>query len=456
MFFGVLKTGAVCVPVNVKYKAEELRYVVDHSDAAVLVLGEEFRDVLAPVKQELLGLERVIWVESMPPRPGMRTDFDHGEDSRYGQLLGRHPRTEPGVVVRAEDEALMFYTSGTTGKPKGAVCTHRNCLAAIDGWIEALRIDSESRSLMVTPFFHNAFNAFVVTLFRAGGSSVLVESFQMKSLVAAIAACRPTLMFATPSIYITLLEGADPSDLNSLTTLVYGAAPMPVEVIKRLSQVCPGAALYNAYAQSETCPAISFLEPHYALSKAGSVGKAVRGVEIAILDEDHRPLRPMTVGEICCRGAHVMKGYHRDPEKTVLKIVNGWLHTGDMGYLDDEGFLFLVSRKDDLIITGGENLYPQEVEEVLYAHPDIQDAAVVGVPHPVRGQVVAAFVVPKAGAPMEFVKIRRFCSERLASFKVPRHVQAVDSLPRNPSGKIVRAELLRRFEETQRSSVADA
>lgn len=151
-----------------------------------------------------------------------------------------------------------------------------------------------------------------------------------------------------------------------------------------------------------------------------------------------------------------MKGYHRDPEKTVLKIVNGWLHTGDMGYLDDEGFLFLVSRKDDLIITGGENLYPQEVEEVLYAHPDIQDAAVVGVPHPVRGQVVAAFVVPKAGAPMEFVKIRRFCSERLASFKVPRHVQAVDSLPRNPSGKIVRAELLRRFEETQRSSVADA
>ncbi|MGB4066622.1 MAG: long-chain-fatty-acid--CoA ligase [Nitrospira sp.] len=444
-FFGVLKTGAVCVPVNVKYKSEELRYVVDHSDAAVLVLSEEFRDVLGPVRETLIGLEWVIWVEASHVQCEGGQDVGRIQELGYGQLLARHPRTEPSIKIRPDDDALMFYTSGTTGKPKGAVCTHRNCLAAIDGWVEALHISSESRSLMVTPFFHNAFNAFVVTLFRAGGSTVLVESFQMKSLLAAIISCRPTLLFATPSIYITLVEGANSADFESLRTLVYGAAPMPVEVIKRLRQVCPDAELYNAYAQSETCPAISFLEPQYALSKAGSVGKAVRGVTIAILDDTHQALPPMAIGEICCRGAHIMKGYHRQPDKTAEKIVDGWLHTGDMGYLDHDGFLFLVNRKDDLIITGGENLYPQEVEEVLYTHPDIQDAAVVGVPHPVRGQVVAAFVVFKLSTQAEPVKVRRFCSERLANFKVPRHIIAVESLPRNASGKVVRADLLHRF-----------
>ena len=230
---------------------------------------------------------------------------------------------------------------------------------------------------------------------------------------------------------------------------------MPVEVIKRLGQVFPEAALYNAYAQSETCPAISFLEPQYAISKAGSVGKGVRGVTIAILDEGHLMLPPMVVGEICCRGTHVMKGYYRQPEMTAKKIIDGWLHTGDMGYLDHDGFLFLVNRKDDLIITGGENVYPQEVEELLYTHPDVLDAAVIGIPHPVRGQVVAAFVVAKLGHCVEPIILRRFCAEHLATFKVPRHVRVVDALPRNSSGKVVRAVLLRWWGNVQSHSAKD-
>lgn len=457
-FFAVLKLGAVVVPVNVKYKSEEVRYILDHSDSAVLIAAAEFAEVVEPVRDAVLGLERVVWVES-PGVGGVSSSpgVDGRSDVRYDVLLQSASDEEPGVSVHPHDDAVMFYTSGTTGKPKGALCTHRNCLAAIDGWVAALGMTADCRSLMVTPFFHNAFNAFVVAPFRAGGSTVILDSFQMKALMKAIVTARPTLMFATPSIYITLLEGAcgASTDLQSLTTVVYGAAPMPVEVIKRLRDVCPGASLFNAYAQSETCPAISFLEPRYALSKAGSVGKAVSGVTIAIMDETNRTVAPMEVGEICCRGANIMSGYYGQPELTAAKIVDGWLHTGDMGYVDEDGFLFLVNRKDDLIITGGENVYPQEVEEVLFAHPAILDAAVIGIPHPVRGQVVGAFLVPKAGQSVDGVSVRRYCADRLASFKVPRYVQVVEMLPRNSSGKILRAELRRRWESAQAVSQGD-
>jgi acyl-CoA synthetase (AMP-forming)/AMP-acid ligase II len=221
---------------------------------------------------------------------------------------------------------------------------------------------------------------------------------------------------------------------------------MPVEVIKTLRQLFFNASLYNAYAQSESCPAISYLEPSFAIAKAGSVGRAVQSVQIAILDPQNQPLSPHLVGEICVRGENIMKGYHKQPEATQKKIIDGWLHTGDLGYLDEEGFLYLVDRTDDLIITGGENVYPKEIEEVLYTHGDILEAAVIGVPDRAKGSVVAAFIVPKDGKTILSGEIRRFCVARLAGFKVPRHVRILEVLPRNPSGKVLKPELRRRWE----------
>lgn len=440
-FFAVFKINAVLVPVNVKYKGEEMRYLLDHSDSAALIIDREFEAIFEPIRASLSGLEQVIWIDRSPSWD--RTAGSSGTDGDYSELIRNSPGGASEIAVHPDDESIIFYTSGTTGRPKGAVCTHRSCLAAIDSWVEALQMNRHSRSLMVTPFFHNAFNAFVASLFRVGGSTVIVESFQVKTLLSEITRTRPTLLFATPSVYISMLNAPQVAryDLSSLTTIIYGAAPMPVEVIKALRPVFCNASLYNAYAQSETCPAISYLEPQYALTKAGSVGRGVRSVEIAILDQRNHPAPPDTVGEICVRGENIMKGYYKQPEATEKKIIDGWLHTGDLGYLDEEGFLYLVDRKDDLIITGGENVYPKEIEEVLYAHPDILEGAVIGAPDRTKGSVVVAFIVPKEGKTILSGEIRRFCIARLADFKVPRHVRILGALPRNPSGKVLKAEL---------------
>lgn len=448
-FFAVLKVNAVLVPVNVKYKGEEMRYLLEHSDSAALIIDTEFGEVFQTIQSTLTGLEQVIWVDRQRDRQGAGP-FEKSSQTEvdYAELIRESPATAPDVVVHPDDESVIFYTSGTTGRPKGAVCTHRNCLAAIDSWVAALGMNSHSRSLMVTPFFHNAFNAFVATLFRVGGSTIIVESFQVKTLLSEITRCRPTLLFATPSVYISMLNVPQISryDLSSLTTIIYGAAPMPVEVIKALRPVFSNASLYNAYAQSESCPAISYLEPQYAISKAGSVGRAVQSVSIAILDEQNQPLSPHTIGEICVQGENIMKGYYKQPEATEKKIIDGWLHTGDLGYLDEEGFLYLVDRKDDLIITAGENVYPKEIEEILFAHSEILEAAVIGVPDRTKGSVIVAFIVPKEGKTILPREIRRFCVERLADFKVPRHVRVIDALPRNPSGKVLKPLLRKRWE----------
>lgn len=442
-FFAVLAINAVLVPVNVKYKEQEIRYVLEHSDAAALIVDGDYGRAVAAVRADLPGLERIVRID----RAGS-SDSDREGAHDYQALIRESSSEACPSRVHPEDEALFFYTSGTTGRPKAAVCTHGNCLAAMDGWIAALGITEQSRSLMVTPFFHNAFNAFVATLFRAGGSTVIIESFQMKTLLGEISRTQPTLLFATPSIYISMLSAPQIAGarLGSLSTIVYGAAPMPVEVIKSLRPVFPNALLFNAYAQSETCPAISYLRPEYALTKAGSVGQEVPGVEIAIFDDANQPLPAKGLGEICVRGPHVMKGYYRQPDATRAKLIDGWLHTGDLGYLDEDGFLYLVDRKDDLIITGGENVYPKEIEEVLYTHPDILEAAVVGVPDRVKGSVTAAFVVPRPQRTIHIGDVRRFCVDRLADFKVPRSFRVVDALPRNASGKIVKPELRRRWD----------
>lgn len=445
-FGAALRAGALLAPLNVKHKARELGYCLDHADISAAIVGPEFTDVFEEVRPTAASLETTILLGDA----ALPSGWLHAAD-----IERSFAGTTPDVRVEPTDDAMMFFTSGTTGRPKGVVCTHANCLAAIDAWIEALGMTPETRSMMVTPYFHNAFNAFVFAPLRAGGSSVVLESFQLKTLFKRIEGDRPSLLFATPSIYIAMLTASErrPVVLNSINTAVYGAAPMPPPTIRALPRLLPNAQLFNAYAQSETCPAISYLRPEHALAKAGSVGEPVPGVDIAILGDDGSDLPAGDVGEICVRGANVMKGYHKQPDKTAEKLLGDparpWLRTGDLGYLDADGFLFLVDRKDDMIISAGETFYPSDVEELVRDMPGVRDVSVVGVPHRVKGKVPAAFIVAADPTCPDAETIKAHCIEQLADIKVPRSIHFVEELPRNASGKVIKQQLLLLWEDAQ-------
>ena len=437
--------GAVLVPVNPKLRPGEILYVLNNCDAAALITLEEFIEPLgsmpgAPARLRcviLHGLDSHLARGAPLPHPSAGWQWQDFE-----RLIRESSPRESSFLVEPHDPLGIFYTSGTTGTPKGVVLTNRMVVAGLEGWIDGLSLTEQSRSLLVAPFFHMVFNAFVLSVLCAGGSSVIVDSFQLKVLLKEAERTRPTFTFAVPSVFIAMSNYSQirDYDLSALGAILYGAAPMPVEMIHRLHELFGGNQM-NVCGQTETSGAISRLLPEFALRKAGSIGTPLKGVEVAILDDNDQALPPNTIGEICLRGPNVFKEYYKLPEITAKKLRGGWHHTGDLGFLDDEGFIYISDRKDDLIITSGERVFPGEVEEVLFTYPDVLDAAVVGVPDSIRGEAVAAFVVPRAGCEITSASVRQFLRERMTPYKVPRYVQVIERIPRNASGKTLRGEL---------------
>ena len=450
-FVGVLLAGAVLVPINIKSKADDIEYLLDDADLKLLLfhprLSEELFKV-AKVSSTLLGAVNIgFWTadatdEKDAPSTMQAVDTAFRQLAWTNIVLERHQPIQFRHLPDEHDEAIIFYTSGTTGRPKGAVCTHANCMATIETWIEALELTTDTCSLMITPYFHNAFNHYVYAVLLAGGCSVAVESFQIKALLKEIERRKVNFMFAVPSVYQAILNypKREAYDLSSLRKLAYGAAPMPIEVIKNLKEAF-NCDLYNGYAQSETCPGISYLRPEHTLLKPGSVGQPIKTIELSIRDDNGQPVPAGQIGEICCRGPNVMKCYFKRPEATQEKFRGGWLNTGDMGYVDQEGFLYLAGRKDDLINSMGEKFYPSEIEEVLFQYPGLKEAAVIGVPDQIKGQVVMAFIVPKGNNEISISEIRKYCLARLADYKIPKIFRIIDELPRNASGKILKRQL---------------
>lgn len=439
--------GAVLVPVNPKFRPGEILYVLNNCDAVALITLEEFIEPLAAMPSTPVGLRYVIlhglesYLARKAPLPHPSAGWQWQD---FEQLIRDSSPVESSAVIEPDDPLGIFYTSGTTGTPKGVVLTNRMVVAGLDGWIDGLSLNEHSRSLLVAPFFHMVFNAFVLSVLCAGGSSVVLNSFQLKILLKEAERTRPTYTFAVPSVFIAMLNYPQlrDYDLSGLGTILYGAAPMPVEMIHRLQELFAGKQM-NVCGQTETSGAISRLLPEFALGKAGSIGTALKGVEVAIFDEKDQALPANTIGEICLRGPNVFKEYYKLPAVTAKKLRGGWHHTGDLGFLDDEGFIYISDRKDDLIITSGERVFPGEVEEVLFTHPDVVDAAVVGVPDPIRGEALAAFVVPKAGCEINSASVRQLLRERMTPYKVPRYVRVVERIPRNASGKTLRGQLRR-------------
>jgi len=420
----ILKLGAVIVPVIFLLTPEEVRHILADSGARLAITSPELAGKLEGWTGPVVSVGGAV--------PG---------SVPYEEVVAREADSFP-LVDRADgDLAVVLYTSGTTGRPKGVALSHDNLASNARAAAGLYELDRERWALAVLPLSHS----YGLTLMNAGNilgtRGVLLRWFNPELVLETIQQYRVQQMAGVPTMFVYLLNfpGAERFDTSSMQVWGSGAAPLPLEIVEPFEKKF-GGRLLEGYGLTEASPVVAAHRVS-GVRKLGSVGQPIPGVEVRVVDDDDRPLPAGELGEVCVRGRNVMVGYYGLPEETARTLRHGWLHTGDVGRLDADGFLYIVERKKDLIIRGGFNIYPREVEEVLYAHPKIAEAAVVGVRDPLMGEDVLAFVVPKVGEQATAEEIAAFCQARLAKYKCPKHVRFVDSLPKNPVGKILRKEL---------------
>jgi long-chain acyl-CoA synthetase len=435
-YFGILKAGLIMVPLNPLLQAPEVAYHLEDSDARVLVTFEMFAGEAVKGAAQVDGV--TTYVVNLPGSEQRPEGTRHFDELYFADDTGD---IEP---TGSDDTAVIIYTSGTTGKPKGAELTHfqlfMNCTVA--GELFGFRDDDVG--VAVLPLFHVfGLSSVLNVCVRFNGTLVLVPRFEPGSIIDAIEKHRCTIFSGVPTMYFGLLQ-ADTSgrDLSSLRVCVSGGAAIPGEIIRVFEEKFPRVVILEGYGLSETASTTTF-NFNAEQRKVLSIGKPIWGVEVRVVDSEDNPLPPGTgnVGEIVIRGHNVMKGYYKNPEATAEAFRGGWFHAGDLAYVDEDGYLFIVDRKKDLIIRGGYNVYPREVEEVLFTHPAIAEAAVIGTPDEKLGEEVTAFVVPKPGAAVTTEDVTAYCRERLAAYKYPRDIRIADHLPKGPTGKILKQEL---------------
>jgi long-chain acyl-CoA synthetase len=435
-YFGILKAGLVMVPLNPLLRAPEVQYHLEDSEAKVLVTFEMFAEEAVRGAAQVDGLQT--FVVNMPgndQRPEGTRHYDElyfAEDTR---------EIEP---TDADDTAVLLYTSGTTGKPKGAELTHFNLYMNCTVAGELFAFQEDDIGVAVLPLFHVFGLSSVLNVnVRYGGTIVLIPRFELEPVVEAIEKHRCTIFSGVPTMYFGLLQmDTSGKDLSSLRVGVSGGAAIPGEVIKAFEEKFPGCVVLEGYGLSESTSTTTF-NVSAQERKVLSIGKPIWGVQVRIVDDEDKelPRGEEHVGEIVIRGHNIMKGYYNKPEATAEAFRGGWFHTGDLAYMDEDGYTFIVDRKKDLVIRGGYNVYPREVEEVLFAHPGIAEAAVIGRPDDKLGEEVVAIVAAKPGADLDPDEVIAYCKERLAAYKYPREVRVVPELPKGPTGKILKKEL---------------
>jgi long-chain acyl-CoA synthetase len=441
-YFGIVKAGAAAVPLNTFLAAPEIDYILSDCKAEILVTSSEFKDKVAG----LPGTVKVIYC------CGEGSEFD-------GLISGRNYFLNPSPVsgrgaggegcidypdAEEDEPAAILYTSGTTGKPKGAVLTHKNLLSNAGACVEMFKVTRKDRFLLFLPMFH-AFSFMVCLLLpiTVGARVIILKSVKpFSKVIKAVVFGRATFFIAIPPVYSLLSAKRFPRLIFRFLPLricVSGAAPLPSDTIARWDGNYP-VPLLEGYGLTEASPVVS-CNPLDGVRKPGSVGVPLPGIEVRIISEEGSQSPTGQVGEIAVRGPNVMRRYLNAREESEDALRDGWLFTGDLGYLDKDGYIFIVDRKKDLIISHGMNIYPREVEEALYAHPAVRQAAVVGVKDAGRGEVPKAFVSVHEGHSVTEKELKTFLRERLASFKLPRHVELMDNLPTTPTGKILKKEL---------------
>ena len=444
--------GFVVVPINTRLAVREIAFWLSDSECSALLVDEHFAEVAGGLRAELPHLKRLIFLgEGLPPE-GM---------ADYEALLA-NSSPAPDAGRGGDDLAALFYTGGTTGRSKGVMLSHRNIVANVLNTAQALAGDEDTVYLHAAPMFHAADNAvnFVVT--AVGGKHLFMPRFDPGAFLKLVEEKRITATLIVPTMINMIVNHpeVERTDTSSLKRLVYGASPMPEALIRRAFVALPATGFVQAYGQSEAAPCMTFLYPdRHAVEgpktgKLKSAGQAAMGCEIVILDANDDPAPLGQVGEICGRGDNVMLGYWRQPELTAKAVRGGWLHTGDGGYMDEDGFVYVVDRMKDMIVSGGENVYSAEVEQALYQHAGVAECAVIGVPDPKWGEAVHAIVRLKAGAPVAPEELLAHCQGLIAHYKCPRAITFREApLPVSGAGKILKTELRKPFWEGRERAV---
>ena len=429
LLFGAAKMGAVLAPINFRLAPPEVAYVINDAQAQILFLGDGYDDLIDGIRDQLSDLGKIISLH----------------DGAYETWRDGQSDIDPRAEVSEHDTIIQVYSSGTTSHPKGVEISHDNFIQylpnAMDEWGAW---DDSDVCLVTNPLFHAAGCVWSYTAFYVGGTNVLMPEVDPVAILKTIEAHKVTQMLLVPAVILFMLQtpGVEETDVSSVKMIMYGASPIPLPVLQRAVAVfdCGFGQLYGL---TETAGAVTYLPPgdHDGSDKMKSVGKVMLGAEIRVVDEDDRDCAPGTVGEIITRGKTITKGYWNLAAETAKAIRNGWLYTGDAGYFDAAGYLFIYDRVKDMIVSGAENVYPAEVESALAGHEKIADVGVIGVPDEKWGETVKAIVVVKPGETLTADEVMTFARTRIAGYKIPRSVDFVDELPRNPSGKILKREL---------------
>lgn len=438
LLFATAKLGAIFVPINFRLAAPEVAYLLADAGADVFVWSEPLSQL---ARDALRG-------EGVRVRLRVIVGGDPSDDeTEYDTLLDSGEPRALGMRVPGSDVAMLMYTSGTTGRPKGVMLTHDNLLWSSINYLSAgLPIRASDRTVAVAPMFHiGALGLQVLPLLYVGGTVVVLPSFDAVQTLAAMANERVTVQFLVPSMWSALMTVPDFEgyDLSALELAITGGAPCPLPVLEYFRG--RGVPFQEGFGMTETAPSGTLLDADHVKDKAGSIGRPMYYLQTRIVDENDREVPTGEVGELVLRGPNVFVGYWGLPDATAEAFRGGWFHTGDLGRVDDEGFITLVDRKKDMIITGGENVYPIEVEQVLWRHEAVREVAVVGVPHPKWEETPIAVVALEDGAEVTADELISFARERLAHFKCPTRVEYVPELPRNAAGKILKAALRKEF-----------
>ena len=450
-YFATAKLGGIFVPMNYRAKAEELEYMINRADIKVLFVGSRYMDLVNSIRSQLPKVEHVI-------------SIDGEEEGNYEELIAAQPIDEIMAEIADDDTTILLFTSGTTGRPKAVPLRHDAFVVyALDN-VEPANPDIEEQNILTVPLYHVAGIQSMFPAIYGGRTLVMMRQFELKEWMETVEREKATRAMLVPTMLKWIVDSPDFTkyDLSSLRVITYGAAPMPFDVIKKAIELMPQVQFINGYGQTESASTLTMLGPEDHRIKGTeeekqtkwkrlqcSIGKPLSDVEIRIVDEEDKGLPPHTVGEIHARGPRIMKGYWGDEQKTAQTMTkDGWLRTGDMGYLDEDGYVYLTGRADDLIIRAGENIAPEEVEEVLCCYHKIAEACVIPVPDPEFGQQPFACCVIKEGQACTPEEVMEFCRERIAGFKRPRGVVFIDELPRNAMGKVLRKKLREEYGQT--------
>jgi len=448
IYGAAMKGGFIASPFNPRLKSRELEYIINYSEASTIFVGPELFEIVNSLRPNLPRVNNYVSLES--GTSGM-VFFD--------DLMRLEKGMEPNIRVDEDDSLCIIYTSGTTGIPRGALYTQRNFMDDSRTLVINMGLNLNDKRLLITPLFHIAGNTHFRSSMFTGGCTIIMKFFDATDTLKIIHNERATCMDIVPTHLAAMLSLPDANkyDISSMKSIWYGGSPMPLEILKKGIKLF-GPIMAQLYGQSESGPAISHMskEDYDILSgseeeqkRLMSAGRPDIGVQVRIVDGKGNDVMMGTVGEIIVRSKHVMVEYWHKPDDTRATMINGWLHTGDMGYYDKSGYIYIADRKKDMIISGGENVYPREVEETIYQHPAILEVAVIGLPDSYWVEKVHAVVVLKKGIAVADEELISFCKRRIAGYKVPKSIEFVDSLPKNAAGKILKRELKEKYIQEQ-------